>query len=116
MPALSRVSFFPRVLLLIAVAAAQGSAAITWDGDIDPADPTAWTLDTDGSIGRTAEGTLAVDAGSGLLSDFGFIGRYVWFVGPGYGLMAPVQDGPSAAISTSDESGAACSPSRTTGW
>ena len=33
-------------------------AAITWTGDLHPADPTAWTSDTDGYIGKMAGGSL----------------------------------------------------------
>ncbi len=48
-------------------------AAITWTGDIDPSDPTTWTSSITGYIGKTADGTLEVNGGSGLASRSGYI-------------------------------------------
>ena len=45
-----------------------------WAGDISPSDPANWTSTTVGYIGNTTEGTIAVDAGSELLSREGYLG------------------------------------------
>jgi T5SS/PEP-CTERM-associated repeat protein len=52
-------------------------AAITWEGGVSPADPTIWTLETNGNIGNTVSGTLRVDSTdsvSHLLANDGYIG------------------------------------------
>jgi T5SS/PEP-CTERM-associated repeat protein/autotransporter-associated beta strand protein len=49
-------------------------AAITWTGDISPADPTTWTYNTYGYIGNTSTGTIIVDGASVLQSFCGYIG------------------------------------------
>ena len=49
-------------------------AAITTTGNVSPADPSTWDDSTTGYIGKTAAGTLTVNAGSGLHSSNGYIG------------------------------------------
>jgi len=49
-------------------------AAITWTGNLDPADPTTWTSSRYGYVGKTADGSLTVDEGDELQSLRGFIG------------------------------------------
>jgi hypothetical protein len=49
-------------------------AAITPTGDVSPSNPSGWTSSTNGIVGNTASGTLTVDGGSDLLSNYGYIG------------------------------------------
>ena len=73
-----------RLLLLAALFLAgplsTARAAVTWTGNVDPADPTTWTSSTTGYIGRTADGTLTVNSDSvpnslhDLYSSYGYIG------------------------------------------
>ncbi len=49
-------------------------AAISWTGDIDPSDPTTWSIGTYGYVGKIAFGSLTVDSNSDLISRFGYIG------------------------------------------
>lgn len=71
---------YPIALHRIAVAfwfvlgPASAWAAITWTGDIDPSSPPTWTSSTSGFIGKTTEGTITVDEGSGLLSKLAQVG------------------------------------------
>ena len=69
-PMLQSLTF---TLLLVSLCA-PAHAVITWTGDIDPNDPNTWTSSTYGYIGKTADGTLTVDGGSGLESKYGYIG------------------------------------------
>jgi T5SS/PEP-CTERM-associated repeat protein len=64
------------LLAAISFAAALPSAfgAITPEGNVDPANPSAWDSTTVGYIGRTAAGTLTVDGQSDLLSYDGQLG------------------------------------------
>jgi T5SS/PEP-CTERM-associated repeat protein len=64
------------LLAAILLAAPHPSAfgAITPEGDVLPANPSAWDSTTVGYIGRTAAGTLTVDGQSDLLSYDGEIG------------------------------------------
>jgi T5SS/PEP-CTERM-associated repeat protein len=50
-------------------------AAIVTTGDVDPADPAAWTSSTTGYVGNTSDGTMTVDLGSGVLSQYGYLGQ-----------------------------------------
>ena len=50
-------------------------AAITWTGNVEPADPTTWDSTTFGYVGNTADGTVTVGGGSDLLSYYGYIGH-----------------------------------------
>ena len=52
-------------------------AAITATGDIEPGNPATWTTSTDGYVGYSSGGTLAVNAGSVLTSRLGTIGSYL---------------------------------------
>lgn len=56
-------------------------AAITVTGDIDPADPATWTTSTHAYIGKSGTGTLAVNGGSDILSQYVDIGMYSGSVG-----------------------------------
>jgi T5SS/PEP-CTERM-associated repeat protein len=49
-------------------------AAITPQGDVDPADPTTWTDETTGYVGKTSSGTVTVKGGSKLLSGYAYLG------------------------------------------
>ena len=64
------------VVLLVAVglclSIAQGD--ITPNGDVDPADPASWKTTTDAYIGKIGEGSVSVDSGSDLFSQFGYLG------------------------------------------
>jgi T5SS/PEP-CTERM-associated repeat protein len=49
-------------------------AALTATGDVSPSDPTTWNTSTTGYIGNTSAGSLTVDNGSGLASNYGYLG------------------------------------------
>ena len=49
-------------------------AEIATSGDVDPADPSTWTSDTTSYIGKSGDGTLDIDAGSGVSSRSSNIG------------------------------------------
>jgi len=57
-------------IVLLGVFAPLVRAGITWSGDVDPANPATWTIDTYGYIGKNAYGTVKVNAGSDLLSGY----------------------------------------------
>jgi len=72
-----RSRWLPLVLfttLVLLIQPQPTHAAITWTGNIDPADPTTWTSSTYGYVGKTADGTLTVDDDSDLLSRYGYLG------------------------------------------
>jgi T5SS/PEP-CTERM-associated repeat protein len=48
--------------------------AITWTGNVEPANPTIWNNSTSGRIGNTVNGALTVNNDSDLVSGEGFIG------------------------------------------
>jgi len=60
---------------LFSVSGAQ--AAITSTGDVSPADTSTWTSTTTPIIGGTASGSLAINGGSVLNSDYALIGNSV---------------------------------------
>ena len=69
--------YFESVALLAALAALSvlpAVAAITGAGDVEPANPATWTTSTTAYIGSSANGTLAINAGSTLMSAVGYIG------------------------------------------
>jgi len=45
-------------------------AGVTWTGDISPADPTTWTLATDGYVGWFSTGTLDITGGGAVSSNW----------------------------------------------
>jgi T5SS/PEP-CTERM-associated repeat protein len=69
---------------LIASAACVPAASIgsiTSNGDVEPANPGTWTSSTTGYVGRTADGTLTVSAGSTLLANSAYLGYAVGVTG-----------------------------------
>ena len=66
-------------LALLIMPASISSAAIITSGEVDPADPASWTSSTGAYIGKTADGGLMVDAGSDILSSYGYIGGFFQF-------------------------------------
>jgi T5SS/PEP-CTERM-associated repeat protein len=77
-PSIRSVRFW---FLLLAASTLAGPlhsahAAITPQGDVLPSNPppSQWTNLTTGYIGKTGSGTLTVDGGSGLVSQYGYIG------------------------------------------
>ncbi|HBO44835.1 MAG TPA: hypothetical protein DD670_13070, partial [Planctomycetaceae bacterium] len=54
---------------------ATAHAAITWTGNVEPADPTTWDSTTSGYVGKTADGTLTVDGGNDLFTQRASIGN-----------------------------------------
>jgi T5SS/PEP-CTERM-associated repeat protein len=50
-------------------------AALTYSGDVSPADPSTWTSSTRAYVGKTASGSLTVDDGSGVVSAWGYLGH-----------------------------------------
>jgi len=49
-------------------------ARVDANGDVFPADPMAWTLDTRAFVGYTGEGSLWIDANDDVLCDRGYVG------------------------------------------
>ncbi len=75
----ARVRSIPVWFVLLAAFSLTGPlpmvrSAITPTGDVDPFDVSTWGGTTTGYIGETAAGTLTVDGGSSLLSDYGYVG------------------------------------------
>jgi T5SS/PEP-CTERM-associated repeat protein len=69
--------FFLRIALFATICLFHVSAtraAITTTGDVQPTNPATWTEDTDGYIGRSADGSLTVGSTSHLVSRVGYIG------------------------------------------
>ncbi len=62
------------VLVLGALFTNVAHGGITWLGDIEPADPTAWTSNTIGLIGATDVGSITVNGNSCLLSGMANVG------------------------------------------
>ena len=66
------------IFLLLLGLCASLKAGITPSGDLDPADPSWWTSgggsDTDAYIGKTASGTVIINSGSGLSSQWAYVG------------------------------------------
>jgi T5SS/PEP-CTERM-associated repeat protein len=70
------------LLLVLPLAAALGlvgpcpsaHAAIVTTGNVEPANPAAWTISNDAYIGNAADGSLTVDSGDDVLSRFAFLG------------------------------------------
>jgi T5SS/PEP-CTERM-associated repeat protein len=77
-PAVSERSWGALMALVVAICLAGGTstadAAITATGSVEPANPATWTTATTGLIGRTANGTLTINAGSNLLSNNCYVG------------------------------------------
>ncbi len=72
-----RLHTLPYVLLAtlcLAVQLPTARAGISYTGEIDPADPADWDSSTNGFVGKNADGTLIVDAGSDLFSRYVNIG------------------------------------------
>jgi T5SS/PEP-CTERM-associated repeat protein/autotransporter-associated beta strand protein len=65
------IAFSAGVYLAIPLSSAD--AAITALGDVNPT-ITTWGTSTTGYVGQTSDGTVTVDGGSGLLSQYGYIG------------------------------------------
>ncbi|MCA9241575.1 MAG: hypothetical protein KDA37_15300 [Planctomycetales bacterium] len=63
------------VLSSAAYYGASAHGAISWSGDLDPADPLTWTNTTSASIGKTSEGWLSIAGGDAVSSRFGYIGN-----------------------------------------
>lgn len=61
------------IIILISLAGSAG-ATITWSGDVDPADPSAWDLSTAGYIGKTGNGTMGITGGDAVSNGYGYIG------------------------------------------
>ncbi len=60
------------VALAFAVSSIQ--AGVAWSGDVDPADPAAWTSATQAHIGKTASGTMDITDGGTVISGNSVIG------------------------------------------
>jgi T5SS/PEP-CTERM-associated repeat protein len=61
-------------VLCLAVAVPTVRAAITWEGNVEPSDPTNWDHFVDSYVGYTLNGSLTVNSGSQLRSRTGYIG------------------------------------------
>ena len=57
---------------LLAVSGAQ--AALTYSGELNPADPSTWTTSTAAYVGQTADGSLTIDGGSTISSSSSYLG------------------------------------------
>ena len=66
----------PPVTLLLGclIFGAAAHAAITWQGDVYPADPSTWSSGMDARIGNTAGGTVTVDSPSRLNASSMYVG------------------------------------------
>lgn len=71
---LTKISFGLFATLCFCCTAATVHAAIVGSGDVSPLDPNTWTSSTTGYIGQNSTGAVAVDGGSGLLSNTGYLG------------------------------------------
>jgi T5SS/PEP-CTERM-associated repeat protein len=74
---MGRSKLFPPVFftaLSLVCSLSPAHAAFTPLGDVVPAIPPVWTSSTTGYVGKTSAGTLTVNAGSDLLSYYGYIG------------------------------------------
>ena len=60
--------------LCLLLCASSAFTQITWTGDVYPANPTSWSLDTTAYVGRTGTGTLNVPSDEGLSSKTAYIG------------------------------------------
>jgi T5SS/PEP-CTERM-associated repeat protein len=69
------IQTFATALFLLALVS-SAHAAITWDGEIDPSNPTTWTTSTIGCIGISSMGTISVDDASELFSKDGYLGYH----------------------------------------
>jgi T5SS/PEP-CTERM-associated repeat protein len=56
------------VAFALAVPLEPAWATITGNGDVFPNDPTTWTSDTEGYVGKVSDGSLTVNGGSDLVS------------------------------------------------
>ena len=75
-----RLKVLPLVLLAAVFLAGPLRAAVTPSGDVEPA-PTTWTSSTTGYVGNTANGTLTVNGGSGVSSDYTYLGYNIGVTG-----------------------------------
>ncbi|MBN1911791.1 MAG: PEP-CTERM sorting domain-containing protein [Pirellulales bacterium] len=82
------LQLFPLVLVcLLALSQSQTAhAAVTWSGDLDPANPTNWTSSTSGYVGKYSTGSLTVDGVGGA----GTIESYIGRIGFGAGVTGTV--------------------------
>ena len=62
------MAMLPAAVLFLACPTSMVHAAIVWSGDVYPAEPATWTIDTIGYIGKPSMGTITVDGGSNLQS------------------------------------------------
>ncbi|MBN2217717.1 MAG: PEP-CTERM sorting domain-containing protein [Pirellulales bacterium] len=65
------------VMTCLFVPCATARAAVSSSGDVDPFDPTSWTLLTSAFIGKTGEGSVTVDSSETIQtiqSDYGYLG------------------------------------------
>jgi T5SS/PEP-CTERM-associated repeat protein/autotransporter-associated beta strand protein len=73
----SFLAAIPLVVLMalaLACTASRGHAAITWTGNVYPANPTTWASSTLGYVGQNSAGTLTVNGGSVLRCHIGYLG------------------------------------------
>ena len=74
-------SFLERILLLTlftlstAIFAMPARAAYIVTGDVSPADPASWTRNTDTYIGNSTDGSLTINGGTNLVSNYIDIGH-----------------------------------------
>ncbi len=54
--------------------ASGAQAALTYSGNLNPADPSLWTSSTSARVGDSADGTLAIDGGSTVSSSSSYLG------------------------------------------
>jgi len=65
---------FLLIVGLVAVSTSSAGAAIVASGNVEPDDPASWTSSTIGYIGKTADGSVSVDDGSDLVSNYVYLG------------------------------------------
>ena len=74
---IQRFCIITTTILLLTIFGQPLFAGIVWTGDIDPADPMAWTSSVNGYVGKILDGTLDIDDGSIVTSNWGYIGEGV---------------------------------------
>ena len=81
-PARTRLLLLSLLTALVVLVATQSArAAITATGDVEPGNPSTWTSSTGAAVGNTTNGTLTVNGGSNLNSNYITAGNFAGVTG-----------------------------------